>query len=80
MAAAKRPRTKTNAAHKGAVGNQPRSTQTSRLVPEFKKVVAYKLEQSEVAQIKSVQAVNKGWTDAPVQLRSGIIAPGSRIL
>jgi hypothetical protein len=42
--------------------------------------VTYKLEQSEVAQIKSVQAVNKGWTDVPVQLRSGIIAPGSRIL
>ena len=37
LAAAKRPRTKPNATHKGAVGSQPRSTQTSRLVPEFKR-------------------------------------------
>ncbi len=80
LAAAKRPRTKPNATHKGAVGDQPRSTQAARLVPEYRSILDLDLAGDEVETIQMLQASNKGWTSKAVQLRAGCIPPGARIL
>ena len=80
LAAAKRPRTKTNAIHKGAVGNQPRSTQTTRLVPEYKQIRVLAVAGDEVARVQRLQSLDKGWTKVAVQLNAGCIPPGARIL
>ena len=80
LAAAKRPRKKTDVTHKGAVGNQPRSSRTARLIPEYKDIMALAVADDEIALVTKLLEANKGWTSKSIQLKGGSIPPKARIL
>jgi hypothetical protein len=80
LAAAKRPRKKTDVTHKGAVGNQPRSSRTARLIPEYKDIMALAVADDEIALVTKLLEANKGWTSKSIQLKAGSIPPKARIL
>ena len=80
MAAAKRPRKKGDMNLRRAVGVQPGSTRTARLIPEYKLVMALKITDEEYKVIKEAKTKNKGWVKEPIVLLAGHIPAGTRIL
>ena len=66
--------------HKGAVGNQPKSSRTARLIPEYKDIMVLAVADDEIAVVEKLQAVNKGWASKSIQLKAGSIPPEARIL
>ena len=80
MAAAKRPKRRTDLHHKRAVGSQPGSWRTARLIPEYKVEKIIHLHHEDVRVVTEATASNKGWINEDLVLKQGCIPAGSRLL
>ena len=79
LAAAKRPRRRTDGSDRKGVGVQPRLGTTKQFVPEYADVRLVKVAKEEM-DVALTKVTKDDWLADPIHLKSGTIPSGTRIL